>query len=437
MTIKRDLYLNKLIQSKGNGLVKIITGIRRCGKSYLLFELYHDFLVQSGVDSNHLIEIALDEAKNASLLNPLQLDRFIREKIVDQGQYYVLLDEIQRVQTIKNPVFDRVETVGEVVPQIGFTDVVLGLMKIPHVDVCITGSNSKFLSSDILTEFRDRGEEIHVQPLSFSEFFQVYEGDSESAFNEYMLHGGMPLTVKKKTAQEKEKYLKDLFTLTYHKDVVERNNIRFKGELETLTKVLASQVGSLTNPNTIVHTFNTVAKSSITSPTIESYLRYLQEAFIIDRVNRVEIRGRKHIGATYKYYFADVGLRNARVDFLHGDEGHVLENIIYNELKYRGFSIQVGVVKTFPKNAQGTTERKTLETDFVAVKGSAVYYIQSTFSLYDEKKIEQEKKSLLSIRDSFKKIIVFRQPTPIRKDEHGITLMSIVDFLLDENSLDR
>ncbi len=437
MVIKRDRYLQKLIQSQGNGFVKIVTGIRRCGKTYLLLELFYHYLIQSGVEQDHIIDIVLDDSKNIALLNPIKLDAYVRSKIVDQKPYYVLLDEIQKVSSIENPAFDQVKMMEGGVPTIGFTEILLGLMKIPNIDLYVTGSNSKFLSSDILTEFRDRGEEIHVQPLSFSEFFSVYDGDREGAFNEYMLHGGMPQAVKKATASEKEKYLKDLFSLTYHKDVVERNNIRFPRELETLTKVLASTIGSLTNPNIITDTFITREKSKISAPTIETYLMHLQEAFIIDRVDRFDVKGRRHIGATYKYYFADPGLRNARVDFLHGDEGHMLENIIYNELKNRGFSIQVGFVETFTKNQKGGTERKILETDFVARKGSTVYYLQSTFSLYDEAKIEQEKKSLLAIRDSFKKIILVRQPTPIQKDENGITLMSVIDFLLDENGLDR
>lgn len=440
MRIDRDLYVNKLVSLMNNKRVKIITGIRRCGKSYLLKELFSSYLLNNGIDKNHIIYLALDDLKNNHLLNPLSLDAYIRQIIHDDKTYYIMIDEIQRVFSIVNPVF----TNGKIKKAkkddedaITFVNIILGLMQLDNVDIYISGSNSKFLSKDIMTEFRDRGDEIHIQPLSFSEFVNAHENRNVSnLFNEYLLHGGMPLTLSFDSDDKKEEYLKNLFSLTYHKDVEERNKIRNVKDLETLTKVMASNVGSLTNPNTIANTFRSKEKSNITQETIDLYLKHLEDAFILTKVDRIDVRGRNHIGATYKYYFADPGLRNARLDFLHRDDGHVMENIIYNELIRRGYSVQVGVVEAYSKDENDKTIRTKLETDFVASVGSKYYYIQSAFKMDTPEKEEQERKSLTHIHDSFKKIIVTRDSGPIRRDEFGIVYMGIEQFLLDENSLD-
>lgn len=440
MMIRRDSYIEKLVSLMNNQRVKIVTGIRRCGKSFLLRELFSNYLMERGVDKKHIIYLALDDMTNNHLLNPLALDSFIRQQIQDDGMYYIMIDEIQRVFSIVNPIF----TDGKIKKAkkndeetISFVNVILGLMQIENVDLYISGSNSKFLSKDIMTEFRDRGDEIFIQPLSFSEFVKAYDNvNTNELFNEYILHGGMPLTLSYDSDDKKEDYLKNLFKLTYHKDVEERNKIRNVKELETLTKVMASNVGSLTNASTISKTFKSVEKSNITNETVDLYLKYLEDAYILKKVDRIDIRGRKHIGATYKYYFADPGLRNARLDFLHRDDGHVMENIIYNELIKRGYSVQVGVVEVYSKNENNKTIRITLETDFVATMGSKCYYIQSAYKMDTLEKQNQERKSLVHINDSFKKIIVTRNSGPIRRDEYGIVYMGIEQFLLDEKSLD-
>lgn len=440
MIIHRDIYINQLSDLMNNSRVKIITGIRRCGKSYLLRELFSEYLLAKGVKKNHIIYLALDDMSNNHLLNPLSLDSYIRNLIKDDEKYYVILDEIQRVFPIVNPIFTEgkiVKTKVEDDNAITFVNVVLGLMQINNVDLYITGSNSKFLSKDVMTEFRDRGDEIHVQPLSFSEYVGALKPSNvDYALNEYMLYGGMPLVLSFRSDERKKEYLKNLFKLTYHKDVIERNNIRKSKELETLTEILASNVGSLINPKKISDTFLSVEKTKIDSDTINSWLIYLNDAFIIEKVNRFDIRGRKHIGALYKYYFADSGLRNARLNFLHRDDGHVMENIIFNELKHRGFSVQVGVVEVYSKDNEGVTQRFSLETDFVASLGSKYYYIQSAYRMSSETKINQERKSLINIEDSFKKIIVSRDSSPIRRDENGIMYIGLEQFLLDKNSLD-
>lgn len=437
----RTKNLNQLLQLKDNSRVKIITGIRRCGKSFLLKNIFREHLINDGVKSNHIIFIELDDFNNNSLLNPLSLNDYIRNQITDSDKYYIIIDEIQKVIPIVNPIL----TNGKIVKAsnkdedvINFTSVVLGLAKIENVDIYITGSNSKFLSSEIMTEFRDRGDEIHIMPLTFNEYCEGLNiSNYEKALGEYMIYGGMPLTVTYDSFERKEKYLSDLFSLTYHKDVEEHNGIKNVHELELLTKVLASNVGNLTNYVTITNTFNSELKNNICKDTVNDYIKYLIDAFIISKVDRVDVRGRKHIGAQYKYYFVDNGLRNSRLDFLHHDYGHVMENIIYNELKYRGYTVEVGVVEVYSKNKEGKTIRQSYETDFVASKGNNKYYIQSAYSLFDDQKYEQERKSLINIKDSFKKIIITRESLPIRRDEKGIVIMGIIDFLLDENSLDK
>lgn len=390
---------------------------------------------------DHIIFLELDDFDNNSLLNPLNLNNYIRNKIIDNGKYYLIIDEIQKVIPIINPIL----TNGKIVRAsnndedvINFTSIILGLLKLENIDIYITGSNSKFLSSEIMTEFRDRGDEIHIMPLTFKEYCEGLNiFDYEKAFGEYLIYGGMPLAATYKNIERKEKYLNDLFILTYHKDVEERNGIKNVHELELLTKVLASNVGNLTNYITITNTFNSELNVNISKDTINDYIKYLSEAFIISKVDRIDVKKRKHIGAQYKYYFVDNGLRNSRLDFLHHDYGKVMENIIYNELKYRGYTVEVGVVEIFSKNKEGITIRNNLETDFVASKGNNKYYIQSAYSIYDEQKYEQERKSLINIKDSFKKIIITRESLPIRRDEKGIVIMGIIEFLLDENSLDK
>lgn len=440
MIIYRELYMNKLIALMNNKRVKIITGIRRCGKSFLLKILFSNYLKNKGIKEDHIIYLSLDDLNNNRLLNPLTLDTYLRQCITDNGDYYIMIDEIQKVFSIVNPIF----TDGKIKKAkkddediITFVNVILGLMQIDNVDIYISGSNSKFLSKDIMTEFRDRGDEIRVHPLSFSEFVNAFKDkDINYLFNEFLLHGGMPLTLSFNSDDQKEEYLKNLYKLTYLKDVEERHTIKNGKDLETLTKVMASNIGSLTNPSTIANTFRSNEKSNITNETVDVYLKYLEEAFIITKVDRIDIRGRKHIGATYKYYFEDPGLRNARLDFLHRDEGHLMENIIYNELIRRGYSVQVGIVEVYSKDVNDKTIRIKLETDFVASLGSKYYYIQSAYNMDTPEKEEQERKSLTYISNSFKKIIVTRNVGPIKRDDFGIVYMDIIQFLLNENSLE-
>jgi predicted AAA+ superfamily ATPase len=416
MIIKRDIYLNKLIDSMNNGLIKVITGIRRCGKSFLLFNLFDEYLRSNNISDPHIIKIALDDRTNKKLRDPDELFKHIKERILDNEIHYILLDEIQ------------------IVPE--FEDVLNSLLHISNVDVYVTGSNSKFLSSDIATEFKGRGDEIHVLPLSFSEFTSVYSGTLEEAFNEYMLHGGMPLSLVYKTDDKKEDYLKNLFQMTYLTDIVERHKIKDSRKIDELIRVLASSIGSLINSNKIANTYQSTVDKTISVNTIDDYLKYLEESYIIKKAERYDIKGRKNIAASKKYYFVDPGLRNAKLDFLQSDFGHVMENIIYNELVYRGYSVNVGVVVINSKNENNISTRTQLEVDFVATKGSKKYYIQSAYKLYDESKVEQERRSLINIDDSFKKIIVVRDPIKVMHDEYGITSIGIVEFLSNVNSMD-
>ena len=429
--IARPDYLNKLISKKENGLIKIITGNRRCGKSYLLFTIYHEYLVSAGIAENQIIELALDETVNAKYRNPIELDSYIRSLVWDKSkQYYVFLDEIQKVDEIQNPYVDNPNS------KITFVDTVLGLMKIKNVDLYITGSNSKMLSSDILTEFRDRGDEIRVYPLSFAEFYTSFKGDKNEAWKEYYTYGGMPLAVTKKTPEEKSKYLKDLFTGTYLKDVLERHTItNSTSDLEELLNLISSSIGSLTNPLNLSNTFKTVKKRKLAPETISTYLDYFKDAFLIDSAVRYNIKGKKYISTPLKYYFVDVGLRNARLNFRQQEENHIMENIILNELKIRGFDVDIGVIEHNTKDATGKSRRNFLEIDFVANKGSNRFYIQSALYVDTQEKREQETQSLNRIHDSFKKIVVVKDDIEPWQDDKGIQYIGIEQFLLEKDWL--
>lgn len=416
MEIKRDRYLNALIDRMHNGLIKVVTGIRRCGKSYLVFQIFRNYLVSNGVDASHIIAIELDERKNRQYRDPDVILDYIDSLITDKEKYYILLDEVQMLNE--------------------FEEVLNSLLHIQNADIYVTGSNSKFLSKDIITEFRGRGDEIHVYPLSFKEFMDVYEGDEYRGWADYVTYGGLPLTVSMKTEEQKINYLGRLFEETYIKDIIERNHIEKIQELNDLINVLASAIGSLTNPSKIEATFRSVIQSEISLNTIRQYIEYLKDAFIVNEANRYDVKGRKYIGTPLKYYFEDVGLRNARLGFRQVEETHLMENIIYNELRIRGFQVDVGVVPKRIRNKDGKLEKKQFEIDFIANLGSRRYYIQSAFSLPDEKKEKQEKESLINVNDSFKKIVVVKEVMKVKHDDNGITTMSIYDFLLKENSLE-
>jgi len=430
--IERNRYLNKLIGKKENGMIKVITGIRRCGKSYLLFEIYRQFLNSVGIDNRYIVGIALDELKNARYRNPVELDKYIREQITETDKmYYVFIDEIQKVLEIKNPY------VNDGNATIGFVDVLLGLMKIKNIDLYVTGSNSKMLSSDILTEFKDRGDEIKVNPLSYSEFYNAYAGDKRYAWRDYYTYGGMPLVTAKKTHEEKSKYLEDLFKKTYITDVLERNKIANDKEvIEDLLNIVSSAIGSLTNPAKLSNSFKTVRKIGVTATTIAKYLDYFIDAFVIYKAHRFDIKGKKYIDTPLKYYFTDVGLRNARLNFRQQEENHIMENILYNELRLRDFNVDVGVVEYNYKDEHGKSQRTQLEVDFVVNKGSRRYYIQSALTVADEEKRAQEIRSLNKISDSFKKIVVVKDGIVPWHDENGILFIGIEQFLLEENAMD-
>lgn len=432
MVIKRDKYLNKLIAKKENGLIKVITGIRRCGKSYLLFNLYHEYLNSVGILDANIIELALDEIMNARYRNPMELDAFIRKKIADKNQkYYVFIDEIQKVSQIQNPYVEDDEA------KIGFVDVLLGLMKIQNIDLYVTGSNSRMLSSDILTEFKDRGDEIRVNPLTFSEFYAAFDGEKRYAWREYYTYGGMPLVLSKKTHEEKSKYLKDLFAKTYLSDVLEHNRIMNQQMvLEDLLNIVSSAVGSLTNPTKLANTFQSMKQISITPNTISKYLDFFIDAFMMYKVFRYDIKGKRYMDTPLKYYFTDVGLRNARLNFRQQEENHIMENVIFNELMAREYDVDVGVVEYNHQDEYGKKIRSQLEIDFVANKGSKRYYIQSAFSIDSKEKKEQEIRSLLRVADSFKKIVVVKDDIVPWHDEKGILYIGIEQFLLEENAVD-
>lgn len=430
--IERKKYLEKLISKKENGLVKVITGIRRCGKSYLLFNIYKDYLKSIGVEDECIICLALDDDENIKYRNPLELGKHIRSLTADESKtYYVFLDEIQKVVTIQNPYIEGVED------KIGFVDVVLGLMKHDNIDVYVTGSNSKMLSSDILTEFRGRGDEIRVNPLSFAEFYNAFEGEKRNAWQEYYTYGGLPLVMTKKCHEEKAKYLQSLFDAIYISDIMDRNKLVYeKSVLDDILNIVSSSVGSLTNANKITNTFKSAKQMNIGAPTVNRYLDYFIDAFLLYKAERYDVKGRKYIGSPLKYYFSDVGLRNARLNFRQQEENHIMENIIYNELCGRDFSVDVGVVEYCYKDAEKKSKRTQLEIDFVANKGSKKYYIQSALTVADEEKREQEIRSLKRVGDSFKKIVVVKDNIIPWHDDDGILYIGIEQFLLDDNAMD-
>lgn len=416
MYIKRDKYLNDLIDRMHNGMIKVVTGIRRCGKSYLLFNIFREYLLEQGIPESHIIMIELDRRSNRKYRDPDVILDYIESLIEDNGQYYIILDEVQMLKE--------------------FEEVLNSLLHIRNADIYVTGSNSKFLSKDVITEFRGRGDEIHVYPLTFKEFMEAYDGDMYHGWAEYVVYGGLPLIATMKTEEQKIKYLTNLFSETYIKDIIERHKIEKTQELEDLINMLASAIGSLTNPSKIEATFKSVIRSSISLNTIRQYIEYLEDAFIINKANRYNVKGRKYIGTPLKYYFEDVGLRNARLGFRQIEETHLMENVIYNELRSRGYSVDVGVVEKRVLNENAKTAKKQLEVDFIANLGSKRYYIQSAFSMPNEEKRQQEKTSLININDSFKKIIIVKDVVNVTRDEYGITVMSIYDFLLKENSLE-
>lgn len=416
MIIKRDKYLEALKVRMHNGMIKVITGIRRSGKSFLIFNLFYDYLIESGVDTDHIIKIELDLRQNKKYRDPDEILNYIDSKITDDHQYYILLDEVQMLSE--------------------FEEVLNSLLHIHNADIYVTGSNSKFLSKDIITEFRGRGDEIHVYPLSYKEFMEVYEGDRYSGFADYITYGGLPLTVTMKTEEQKIKYLSTLFDETYIKDIIERNHIEKVQELNDLINILASSVGSLTNPSKIEATFKSVIKSDISLNTIRQYIENLKDAFVVNEAVRYDVKGRKYIGTPLKYYFEDIGLRNARLGFRQFEETHLMENIVYNELRLRGYQVDVGVVTKREKDDAGALTKKQLEIDFIANLGSKRYYIQSAYSMPDAEKVKQEKASLKSVNDFFKKIIIVKDVINVQHDEDGITIMSIYDFLLSDNSLE-
>ena len=415
MEIKRNRYLNTLISKKHNGLIKVITGMRRCGKSYLLFTLFKEHLLSDGIDENHIIEIAFDAFENKKYRDPDVLYPYLKKQIKDDAMYYVLLDEVQLL--------------GE------FESILNSLIRMKNVDVYVTGSNARFLSKDVITEFRGRGDEVHMYPLSFAEFMSVYPGTKQDGWNEYMLYGGIPLVLEFTTPDQKIAFLKSLFEETYISDIVGRHNIRNKAELEELLNILSSAIGSLTNPQKLSATFQTVKKKKISNSTIKRYIDYLCDSFLIDSAIRYDVKGRKYIDTPVKYYFTDMGLRNARLNFRQIEETHSMENIIFNELKMRGFNVDVGVIMQYETNEKGTNIRKQLEIDFVCNQGSKRYYIQSAYAIPDQAKMEQEQRSLMLTGDFFKRMIITKDTPAPYYNESGVLIMNVYDFLLNENSL--
>ena len=429
--IRRDLYLNKLIQRKGNGLIKIISGIRRCGKSYLLNTIFYNYLLASGVAADHIIRFAFDSADDLQLIgesliriekekrgvDPEKFVAYIKEQFKDDEIYYLLLDEIQLLDC--------------------FEAVLNGYLRNTNLDVFVTGSNAKFLSKDIITEFAGRGDEIHMYPLSFAEFMSVYEGDRYAGLAEYMLYGGIPLVVLRDDVRDKAADLQKLFDEIYLRDIFKRNRIKNTRELEDLLNIISSSIGSLTNPEKLKNTFRSVKKSKITSNTIKKYLDYFEDSFLIESAQRYDIKGKAYIETPKKYYFSDLGLRNARINFRQFEQTHIMENVIYNELRLRGFNVDVGVIQTSEKDQDGKFLRKQLEVDFVCNLGTSRYYIQSAYSLPDEAKRAQEIRPFRRIDDSFKKIVITKDIVPPQYDEYGILTVNIYDFLLDWEILEK
>ena len=429
MHIVRQKYLDDLQIRKGNGLIKVITGIRRCGKSYLLFNLFYNYLKENGVQEDCILKIALDDDLNERLRDPAKLSSYIRTAVKDTSKtYYILLDEVQFGITEE-------EYLNPQQP-VKIFSVLNGLLRLPNVDIYVTGSNSRFLSKDVLTEFRGRGDEIHVLPFTFKEFMQGYDGDIYHGWADYIVYGGLPLILTMKTDEQKANYLINLFKETYIKDIIDKNHIVKTQELDDLINILASSTGSLTNPNKIKQTFESVSHSKLSINTVLNYFDYLKDSFILSEVNRYDVKGRKYIGSPNKYYFEDIGLRNARLNFRQIEQTHLMENIIYNELRYRGFNVDVGVVEKRIIDSEGKSRRNHYEIDFVATKGSRKYYIQSAFEMNSAEKETQEKFSLRNIDDSFKKIVIVKDIIKPQHDEDGITTIGLFDFLDDMNSLD-
>lgn len=414
--IQRNKYLNELVSLQGNGMIKVITGMRRCGKSYLLFNIFVSYLREQGINPEQIIKINLEDFKHRALRNPNNMYSYVESQIKDDRTHYILLDEIQLLEH--------------------FEDVLNGFLNIQNVEVYVTGSNAKFLSKDIITEFRGRGYEIKMYPLSFREYMSAYQGSVQAGLNEYMLYGGLPQILSCVTEEQKSKFLKTLFNETYIKDIKDRYAIRKDDDLEELINILASGIGALTNPNKLANTFRSEKKSEITYDTIKNYIDFLCDSFIIEKSTRYDIKGKRYINSPYKYYFMDLGLRNARINFRQYEKSHLMENLIYNEMRVRGFNVDVGTVLAYTKNEEGKSQRTNLEVDFVCNLGSRRYYIQSAYRMESEEKIKQERTSLEKVDDSFKKIIVLGEECPITRDEQGITTIGIYDFLLKENSLE-
>ena len=415
--IERKKYLDELISLRHNGMIKVVTGMRRCGKSYLLFEIFASWLEKNGIASDHVIKLDLEDYKNRGMRNPDNLCAYVESRITDDAMHYLLLDEVQML--------------GH------FEDVLNGFLRMRNVDVYVTGSNAKFLSKDIVTEFRGRGFEVKMYPLSFSEYMSVYQGSVQAGFNEYMLYGGLPqILLSYAMEEQKAKFLKSLFDEVYIKDIKDRYEIRKDDDLEELINIMASGVGSLTNPNKLANTFRSEKKSSISYDTVKEYIDYLCDSFLVEKSTRYDIKGKRYVNAPYKYYFMDLGLRNARINFRQSERSHLMENMVYNELRIRGFNVDVGIVPVVMADESGRQRRFSFEVDFVCNLGSRRYYIQSAYRMESDEKIRQERASLLKVDDSFKKIIVVGEERPVTRDEVGITTISIYDFLLKENSLE-
>ena len=425
----RKQYMDQLIRLKDNGRIKVITGLRRSGKSYLLFTLFRQYLLDNGISEDQIVGLALDEIDNAKYRNPFELNKYVKERIADRNKrYYVFIDEIQFVTEVPNPYVDDPNE------KITFIDVVLGLMKLPNADIYVTGSNSKMLSSDILTQFRDRGDEIRVTPLSFAEVYEHYQGDKRGAWRDYYTYGGMPLVWMSESHEEKSRYLRDLFGQTYIKDVLERHQVKNDADvLEIILNVLASSIGSLTNPSRLSNTFASERGIRIAPDTIDKYIGFFIEAFLIRKAERYDVKGRKYIKTPVKYYYSDPGLRNARLGFRQLEETHLMENVLYNDLIRRGYDVDVGVVEQNARDDAGKNIRKQLEVDFVVNRADERTYIQSALSIEDTGKREQEIASLIRIPDSFKKIVVVKDYIKPWKDEFGIQYVGIEDFLLNES----
>ena len=414
--IERRKYLDELVSLRNNGMIKIITGMRRCGKSYLLFEIFTSYLESNGIAPDHIIKVDLEDYRNRAMRNPDNLYAYVESRITDGDMYYILLDEVQMLDQ--------------------FEDVLNGFLRIRNADVYVTGSNARFLSKDIITEFRGRGFEVKMYPLSFSEYMSAYPGTVQAGLNEYMLYGGLPQVLSYQTEEQKVRFLKALFDETYLKDIKERYEIRKDDDLEELINIMASGIGALTNPNKLANTFQSEKKSLLSSDTVKNYIDYLCDSFLIEKSTRYDIKGKRYINSPYKYYFMDLGLRNARINFRQSEKSHLMENMVYNELRIRGFNVDVGVVPVVRRGEDGKQHRSSLEVDFVCNLGSRRYYIQSVYRMESDEKIRQERASLLRVDDSFKKIIVIGEESPVTRDEAGIATISIYDFLLKENALE-